>query len=241
MGGEENPTVCSPARSVRFTLIELLVVIAIIGILAALLLPALKKAKDTATTIRCLGNLKQIGLASFMYADDFRVERLTDGLNGYWQKRLVNNDYLSSPTSSQYNSSILPQGVYKCDAVNDPSTVVFNDWKGIHYGMNQFFYTDTPAYYQWAPNKPVKDPSKVMIFGDKSIGNASTVYAGNLGAIFPPFFRHNRTMNYVFMDGHGGTGGIRAVPTELVVGANNIGLYYFWCNASYTTWKDFGN
>jgi prepilin-type N-terminal cleavage/methylation domain-containing protein/prepilin-type processing-associated H-X9-DG protein len=133
--GANNGDTGQRARAGRggFTLIELLVVIAIIAILAAMLLPALGKAKEKAHGIKCMNNTRQLMLAWRMYADDNR-DHLVGGNGGgpapAWVTGFMN--FSSSPVNWNVNNDIVRSplwpycgksaAIFKCPA--DRSTVL---------------------------------------------------------------------------------------------------------------------
>lgn len=106
-------------RWVAFTLIELLVVVAIIAILAAMLLPALRGARDSAKRARCMSNLKQIGQATILYTDDNANLFPT-----YGQVNVLLRSYLGY--SSNFTLTAHKESVYYCPAASGkpPASVV---------------------------------------------------------------------------------------------------------------------
>ena len=116
----------NPSAHNGFTLIELLVVIAIIAILAAMLLPALSRAKAKATQAYCYNNLKQMGLAMLMYADD-NNGRVPRGNEPFWWQVFI--PYLGGTKAARDEYGRVK--VYTCRAYPDKRQImcyVVNAW-----------------------------------------------------------------------------------------------------------------
>jgi len=153
------PGLCGPGARAGFTLIELLVVIAIVAVLASLLLPALSRAKESAKAAQCLSQMRQIGLAVRLYADDNGDEFPRSQHSAFahsqlaWGRAIA--PQLAQNTATWTN---LLRGVYHC-----PSDRRASPWS---YGQNVYFelnpesddYTGSPQTWRRVASIPIPQP-----------------------------------------------------------------------------------
>ena len=209
----KNPTYGSivklkPARRRRggFTLIELLVVIAIIAILAAMLLPALNRAKKLILGTACQNNLRQCLIAMSVYASDntgFFPAAYFDGL-GTWSEQLAKNNYLPKPKPGK-------SSVVLCLAakpfVFSSYWVTYGVWKGdVTCGGKVI----SSSFYALSQDKMVK--AKRVLIGDVGLADHPLrqyfhLYSGSGQLATNPAdrvlrLRHGKQANCGFADGH---------------------------------------